>query len=95
MAGFVRFIFLQMFQNLPLDDQTRKKNSHMDYIILLPGRTAFTELSLGMMPLAFIKDVVKNSSVKPFTLFTGMILLHSPAIQQVEALRLHSALRNA
>ena len=59
------------------------KNSHMDYMILFLGRTAFTELSLGMMPLAYIKDDVKNSSAKPFTLFTGMILLHSPAIHHM------------
>jgi len=61
------------------------KNPHMDDIILLRGRTGFPELSLGIMPLASIKDAVKTA-VKPFTLFAGMILLHAPAIHQVEAL---------
>lgn len=72
------------------------KNSHMDCVILLLGsRTTFTELRPGMMPLASIRDAVKNSAVKPLTLFTGTILLHSPAIYQVASSSFYSALRNA
>ena len=74
------------------------KNSHTDCITLLLGRTAFTELRLGIMPLTYIKDAIRNNSIKSFTLFTGMILLLLLAIYQVanslRATFIFSALKN-
>lgn len=59
------------------------ENSQMDHNTLLLGRNAFTELRLGIMPLTYIKDATRKSSIKSFILFPGMILLHLLAIYQV------------